>query len=278
MRIIDSDAYYLHGIECIKFPGGELHVKVPQFSKDEFLLHLKLRDWDSVGFAALLQDALIRQGHSPISFIPYFPGARQDRSDGTAAVTVEVMGRLLGRGQLITFDPHSRATTHAYPSITYMMPADLQLMRTQSDVVGIIAPDAGALTRARLFRDRFYGEAQTVISCTKTRDSQTGRLSNYMLPPLTWHGRYIVVDDICDGGWTFNLLAEAFRKDPIGKDSKLELFVSHGIFSKGLDAIDPIFEHITTTDSWCCMPNSERLTVIPLLPALLSNLERYCDI
>jgi hypothetical protein len=80
------------------------------------------------------------------------------------------------------------------------------------------------------------------------------------------------VDDICDGGGTFNLLAEAWkRKLRIDQHSKLELFVSHGIFSKGLDAIDPVIEHITTTDSWC-KGNSyirDRLTVLPLLPSFL---------
>jgi phosphoribosylpyrophosphate synthetase len=90
------------------------------------------------------------------------------------------------------------------------------------------------------------------------------------MPELQRSGRHIIVDDICDGGGTFNLLAEAWkRKNPAY--SKLELFVSHGIFSKGLDAIDPVIEHITTTDSWC-KGNSyirDRLTVLPLLPSFL---------
>lgn len=268
MWIVDSDNYAASGIETMFFPGGEPHVKVQKF-KGWGVLHLKLRTWNDVGFAALVIDALDRQHREqpvPAIFIPYFPGARQDRSDGTAPVTIEVMARLLGlRSSAIwTFDPHSRATTHAMPHIQYMMPKDLDVPH-EPGVVGIIAPDAGAFVRAKLFRDQFYPDAHELVTCTKQRDSVTGRLSNYVLPPLQEAGRYIVVDDICDGGGTFNLLAEAFKKDPLAASSKLDLFVSHGIFSKGLDAIDPVYEQITTTDSWCCLPGSKRLTVIPLL-------------
>jgi ribose-phosphate pyrophosphokinase len=93
------------------------------------------------------------------------------------------------------------------------------------------------------------------------------------MPPLPKEGRYIIVDDICDGGGTFNLLAAAFKKDPLAEKSQLEMFVSHGIFSKGIEAIDYTIEHITTTDSWCQLPSSNRLTVIPLSPVFPKILE-----
>jgi ribose-phosphate pyrophosphokinase len=86
------------------------------------------------------------------------------------------------------------------------------------------------------------------------------------MPPLSAQGRYIIVDDICDGGGTFNLLATAFATDPVGRFSMLEMFVSHGIFSKGIDAISPTIKKIVTTDSWCQLPSDDRLTVLPLSP------------
>ena len=58
----------------------------------------------------------------------------------------------------------------------------------------------------------------------------------------------LVVDDICDGGGTFLLLAEALRK--AGIDNNLELYVSHGIFSKGTDIIYKSFYPIYTTNSF----------------------------
>lgn len=271
MIIIDSDNYAEHGIETMFFPGGEPHVKIPRF-KEMPVLFLKLRTWNDTGFAALLIDALHQQFTTiPRIFIPYFPGARQDKTDGMAPLTVHVMNMLLSEELAITvFDRHSGHT----PGIN-MMPADLLDVPIKDDVVGIIAPDAGAIKRAISFRDNFYPNAQ-IVQCNKERNPATGKLSRHQMEPLPFYGRYIIVDDICDGGGTFNLLAEAWKKDRLSKDCNLELFVSHGIFSKGLNAIDPVIEHIATTDSWfsydespyVSLPSS-RVTVLPLLSSYL---------
>src|SRR5882672_7111551 len=106
MKIIDSDNYAASGIETMFFPGGEPHVKVPIFT-EPLLLHLKLRTWNSVGLAACLMSALCAQDANFRVFIPYFPGARQDRTDGTAPLTVQIMSELLQRVYPIyVFDPH----------------------------------------------------------------------------------------------------------------------------------------------------------------------------
>jgi ribose-phosphate pyrophosphokinase len=267
-RIIDSDDYAASGIETLTFPGGEPHVKLPDFSGDILLL-LKLRSWNDLGFGALVADALSRSGAASIrTFVPYFPAARQDRApDGHAPFTLRYTALLLcpdaGRGVSV-FDPHSPVLATTARIERAFMPADLTVP-VADDVVGIVAPDKGATERARKFRDAFYPE-RALIQCSKRRDPVTGALSGYNLPALPGRGRYIIVDDICDGGGTFNLLAQSFKADPLAPDCSLELFVSHGIFSKGLDAIDPVIERITTTDSWCRLAANDRLTVLPLSP------------
>ena len=265
MKIIDSDRYGDARIETMVFPGGEPHVKVPKVEED-VTLFLKLRSWADVGFAVLVIDALERQGRLGHVFVPYFPAARQDKTDGRAALSLAVMGRLFGAAPVCVFDPHSAKLMQHVKVTRAYMPADLEVP-VKPDVVGILAPDDGAKGRAVQFRDRFY-PAVPVELATKRRDPQTGALSNYQLPPLTRAGRYIIVDDICDGGGTFNLLAKAFTQRTAGlaANCTLELFVSHGIFSKGLDNISPAIGSITTTDSWCRLPENERLRVLPLNP------------
>lgn len=268
IQVIDSDDYAASGIETMVFPGGEPHVKLPEFSGD-VLLFLKLRNWNDVGFAALVADSISRSGARTVhTFVPYFPAARQDRApDGRAPFTLRYTSLLLSpdrqRG-VVVFDPHSAVIYSTAQVRQAFMPSDLDIPR-HSDVVGIIAPDKGAADRARKFRDAFY-PGSALIQCSKRRDPSSGLLSGYTMPPLPVRGRYIIVDDICDGGGTFNLLAHEFKADPLADGSKLELFVSHGIFSKGLRAIDPVIEHITTTDSWCRLAADDRLTVLPLSP------------
>ena len=51
--------------------------------------------------------------------------------------------------------------------------------------------------------------------------------------------RFIILDDICDGGRTFIELAKELRK--VYGECYIALVVTHGIFSKGLDVI---LEHL----------------------------------
>lgn len=254
MLIIESDNYAAAGIETMFFPGGEPHAKCTEALKGDVLLVLKMRTWNDVGLGACVKDMLSRNPRVEklYVFIPYFPGARQDRSDGLAPYTLGIMSQLLnvlGSVDISTFDLHSATgVVELLPRYNFGL-HHLQ-MKPRPGIVGIIAPDKGAMDRAWKFRDKFYHDAE-LLQCEKTRDPATGRLYGYKMPRLPYPGGYIIVDDICDGGGTFNLLAEAFGKDPLGNSSFLELFVSHGIFSKGLVNIDPRIARITTTDSWC---------------------------
>lgn len=269
-QIIDSDDYLAAGIETMVFPGGEPHLKFHKPIDKDILLFLKLRNWLDTGYAALLIEAL----PEATVFIPYFPGARQDRRDNNPGVfTARVMYYVLVKknygftkhleNRIWTFDPHSH---YIGDKTVPLMPSNLITESPiASYVKGIIAPDVGASKRAENFRSKLYPQAE-LIQCYKRRDSMTGKLSGYQMPPLPQEGSYIIVDDICDGGGTFNLLAEEFKKDPLSKYSNLSLFVSHGIFSKGIDAIDPVISKIITTDSWCKLGNRDRLKVIPLAP------------
>lgn len=279
--IIDSDNYKAAGIETLFFPGGEPHVKVPRKwkSAEAIKLFLKLRTWNDVGLAACLLDVLERRGDTVSEvFIPYFPGARQDKAfDMEAPYTVALVENMLcGSHDISVFDPHSPVLEAMGGVRDVYMPADLRIdvdEEKHGPVIGIIAPDAGAYERAANFRESFYPNA-ALIECSKVRDKRTGHIGHYEMGKLQDSGgRYIVVDDICDGGGTFNLLAQAFEADPMSLDSELELFVSHGIFSKGTLAVSPRYSRITTTDSWWSGPSVGRLTVLPLLPLLANNTE-----
>lgn len=265
--LIDSDNYAAAGIETLFFPGGEPHVKLPSTLGGDVLMFMKLRTWADVGLAACAIDAVVRNRatENVEVFIPYFPGARQDRSDGYAPFTARIMSKLLAdRATTWVFDLHSIATYEVGDIDRILMPRDLAVPMP-TNIAGIIAPDEGATDRAVSFRDHFY-PAVPLVQCSKQRNTRTGELSGYHMPPLPSPGTYLIVDDICDGGGTFNLLAHEFCWDPKGQESKLELFVSHGIFSKGLDNLSPAISRIYTTDSWCALPSNDRLTVIPLAP------------
>ena len=73
----------------------------------------------------------------------------------------------------------------------------------------------------------------------------------------------VIADDIADGGYTFIKLAEKLKEKGAGK---IFLYVSHGIFSKGLDVLlDAGIDCVYTTDSFCDRTSTDKLKIISTL-------------
>jgi len=106
----------------------------------------------------------------------------------------------------------------------------------------LIVPDKGGETRYYLAKYKlpiFVGE--------KVRDAKTGKLSGFAIPTsIKEYPHALIVDDICDGGGTFIGLAEEIHK--LNPHMELNLYVSHGIFSKGLNELFEHFDGIFISD------------------------------
>jgi ribose-phosphate pyrophosphokinase len=104
-----------------------------------------------------------------------------------------------------------------------------------------------------------------VVTASKHRDIQTGKITHTEIPNLPGSTgdsnsandgmKYVIVDDICDGGRTFIELAKAIKKERIS--AKIYLVVTHGIFSAGLKELNQHFEGIFTTNSYSDMNDPE---------------------
>lgn len=105
--------------------------------------------------------------------------------------------------------------------------------------------------------------AKGVICFDKTRELATGKITGMRCIDDLYYGyntKYMVLDDICDGGRTFIELAKLLPK-PCSK----ELLVTHGIFSKGVDIVTDLYDHVYTTDSFRQdLVSNDKLTVITL--------------
>jgi ribose-phosphate pyrophosphokinase len=178
--------------------------------------------------------------------MPYLPYARQDKevqNDRTFALkTLTCMLADSIWTSITTFDAHNPEPLEYLFERQYrnVMP-DLTALCEGYD--GVIFPDAGAQAR--------YGHLLPAglpsLTATKERDQDTGRITRYTLAHIDrlWGARVLVVDDLCDGGATFLALADALA-DVVADAG---LYVSHGVFSKGLDALLGRYGRIITTDS-----------------------------
>jgi len=232
------------------FPGGEPHVQVdPQYIEGKNIW-VDARICSADGFMTLLclLDAISECGPERLGlFLPYFPGARQDRYENGSAFSLQIYGRALRRYSLhsiLVLDPHSEmlkaiVDVDALESHTVALPLD-------SKYRGIIAPDNGALSRCAKFATA--AKIDLIFTARKVRNPETGKLSNFYINMENRNGRYLIVDDICDGGGTFIGLADEIKRQ--SPNCILDLWVSHGIFSKGFYELDKRFGKIITTDSF----------------------------
>ncbi len=273
--VIDTDNYSASGIEVFPFPGGEWHANVPKWRTRSAHIFAKLRSWDDVGKLLVVADALRTQGVSLYLFAPYFPGLRQDRNpDGLTPLTSRIYGRALSfvSDIVTTVDHHSEAGLSAArdgagPMVRYRtIDPVLFLPDLITDApTHVLIPDAGAAVRSRAVANLFGART---LQAEKKRDFATGKLSGFSVPVIDDSvERILIPDDICDGGGTFLGLLAEIRKQT---EAPVDLYVTHGIFSKGIEPLKQ-FDKIYTTNSFYSGANIYVFS-IDLLPYYLGGL------
>ena len=263
-------------IQTMTFPGGEPHIKIDAIPDDSVFVTYTGTTWEDFGYLLVLLNAIYYQNKSITLAIPYFPGARQDRNPGGyTPLTVEIYADMLSPyvDYLIVVDIHSNKALdiigNAIVNITDIAPYQIidYFKHYFFDIDFVISPDKGAVSRA--------SEVAAVLGvplllCDKERDFNTGHIYNYRIMGEVLPGNYLVIDDICDGGATFNLLAEYFFKeverDPDKSKYNIDLYVTHPIFSKGFGELLSNYRHIYTTNSRDIYIDPERLSSITVLP------------
>ncbi len=259
------------GITKMDFPSGiEPHLKIPYYPvgmKDaqDVVLTSRFRKTDDIFrlLQAKNQIEWLRNewgyGYQISAFIPYLPFARQDRhTTAEDPNSLEVIAKILnneGFKDVFVFDPHSRASSEAIVNLRALnnhvfIQKVIQAMDVQ-DLV-IVAPDKGAAPKMDLlvgYLNSCFKDKDILPSyCTKERDPSTGKLSRPVSDITDYQGmRVLIVDDICDGGYTFIQLAKVLKEHNAGQ---IDLAVSHGIFSKGLMPFWGLVGEFHTTDSF----------------------------
>lgn len=163
--------------------------------------------------------------------MPYLPYARQDKYIcNNECFSLTVFAKLLNYlkfKQIFVTDVHSHIAKDRIKKLRNIKPDD-QILHAKSEVLPqiICYPDIGAFWRY------YNGEDEICITGQKERDPSTGKITNYTLDGSISHGsKVLIIDDICDGGATFIMLADLLFKDGA---SEVSLYVTHGLFSKGI--------------------------------------------
>lgn len=242
-------------VETFNFYGGECHVKINPFEINhatEVLAYLNHSN--DIMCLLLTVDAIKRANANTIInlTIPYFPYARQDRvCNPGESLSVKVMADLINNlhcASVTIYDPHSDVTPALLNNCKIVSLADIVAnSRLEHEIkyenLALVSPDAGAEKKIRELGKRLSSHAQMipVICATKVRETLTGEIIATEVQANVERKNLIILDDICDGGRTFIELAKVLKSR--GAEN-IYLYVTHGIFSQGLDVLKNHFKHI----------------------------------
>lgn len=256
----------MENFNFVHFSGGEVHLNGKDFFEgmESSTLH-SVNDSNDVIWAPIrnsvnlmelliLTDAYRREyGKTPEVCIPYIPYARQDRvANAGESLSIKVFADIINAQnypKVYVMDPHSEVAMALLNNVKVLTPINDNYLRTiitDYDNKVVVAPDAGSYKRlSKVIKD------VPLIYATKQRDTRTGALSNVELhvgDVNITNKTLVVVDDICDGGGTFLLLTKALQDNNIYNN--IELYVTHGIFSKGLLELNKAYTKVYTTNSF----------------------------
>lgn len=243
-------------IDHFMFSGGEIQIKLPEnIEAERVILTWKPIAPYEIPFLALTVNALKSMGICDIDLdILYLPYARQDRvcSPGESN-SLEVICKFLDNLEMTSiriWDVHNECKTMELFSethacfITATNIFERHKILDDFDLGNLIlcAPDDGAYPRVAELCNHF--DLSMPITMCKERCPETGLIvgmkpNKYNRCVEGWN--ILIVDDICDGGGTFNQAAQILREKGA---ANLYLYVTHGIFSKGLDMLQANFKHI----------------------------------
>lgn len=247
-------------VEVFTFSGGEVSVTlpyIPMSSKSNVTVQAKIQCSDGLIALLMTKEALdaVTWGSTKVYLhLGYVPYARQDRrcNEGEA-LAIRVLASLINSMNfdcVTILDPHSDVVGALINNVEIieqrmlLSRANRLCTQLQKGNLTLVAPDAGATKKALDIAKHFNGVE--VIQATKERDTKTGRLTHFNYYGDVSGKDLLIVDDIFDGGGTFAGLAAKLKE---GGAKSITLFVTHGIFAKGLKIIDGLIDTVYTMDT-----------------------------
>lgn len=231
------------------YPAGEVHVVITAIEDSPVDLRMEFDGSEDIVILMLLVNAIKRNGFILGDLhMDYVPWGRQDRiTQANEPLSIEAFADFINSFEfknVYTIDAHSPVTIALIKNCEEA-PQHRLYLKYFLDFTDhyLISPDGGALKK---IRKCITDTTIDVVECSKSRDIRTGNITETKVYCDDFYGKpCIIVDDICDGGRTFIEIAKVLRKRNAGK---IILYVTHGLFTKGLSVFDNLIDNIYTKE------------------------------
>ncbi|WDS62137.1 ribose-phosphate pyrophosphokinase [Pseudomonas phage D6] len=264
------------------FPAGEVNVSIPRddgaqpgvWHKGEtYRIVAALPDaaaaWSLImAVNAIRENAVVANPQITLD-IGYMPYARQDRvcnpGEANSAKAFAHVINSLNVERVVLTDPHSDVMGSVVNNARIFSLNDLfrkYMLDYSSDEriipanTVLVAPDAGARKKVESLAKEFGFKG--IVYANKVRNTRDGKILRTTVDSYVCGDEVmdledlkdqhlLVVDDICDGGRTFTELAKVLKPYDLGI---LSLYVTHGIFSAGVNVLTDVFDKVYTMNTY----------------------------
>ena len=246
-----------------RFPDEEVQITLDRINhKDGALVKCRITNAEELFIVMQVADILNR--HAVIWWLDiyYLMGSRMDRvMDFNRPFTLRIMANVLnnlGAFNVNVFVPHSDRSSLEGFHRSVSIPKEVGIALDEFDADSIVScsgyclivPDKGAYNRLGFEAREYYHNNIVVVN--KVRDIATGKIQKIEITNpdvvLSTNKKFIIVDDLCDGGGTFCGIAEEIRK--IKPDASLSIFVTHMVNPRGIENLSKTFDHVWFTNSY----------------------------
>ena len=268
LNLVNPDDVLSCKYEISRFPDGQQSIRVIEHGyttylslkdqKNPITIKSRLNTFQDLELIICANQALKEIGVKSVNlYIPYCIGGRSDRKfqEGGINYIKTVIAPIINSqnfNEVRIMDPHSdvlEACINNFAKFTNWGVTKMALDDINDvDNICLVSPDAGAYKK--VFDVAKWFGINDIITASKVRDVATGKILRTEVPSIKNHTdsmKYVIVDDICDGGRTFIELAKVIIAQ--NQEAKIYLVVTHGIFSAGFGELNNYFERIYTTNS-----------------------------
>jgi ribose-phosphate pyrophosphokinase len=247
--------------KIIRYPDGQQSVELDMnyFNdpKQPVTMQVSIRNWMELEVYHCLWSALMKNDFivEQIDFM-YLMGMRSDRAFAVGQpnyfrdiINPQISG---GRHRIGVLYPHSPI------GLMYIRQATAMHVSLKEDGYYVIGADQSAL-----WSHPNYSIYLPHFNKKRTADKVEIYLIHDVhsaIEKLPEHTPILIKDDLCDGGATFIAIAEYLEKHY--PERKRELFVAHGLFTKGVDHVAKHYSQVITTNSYQDFEPHPKLQVI----------------
>lgn len=272
----------MSSFERIRYPDGQISAKYigpkPRVEMGHdiriagpYTIEERINSYEDLFYIRSIANVLNYSGRGASNyklFIPCMFGQRSDRRfDDMQSFDLKIIADIInscGFGNVEILDPHSDVTlalisnSHKISSFEYVKKAidhyhsvNAALHNYSVDPI-LVSPDAGAYKKVFDYGEKLGLE---VVAAVKHRNKE-GKVDLKFIGDVKDKTCFIV-DDLCDGGRTFIILAKSLRTQGA---REVYLYVTHGIFSNGLDQLSDEIDHVYCTNSVMDIENYNYIT------------------